>query len=96
MHHDTLDKLALGLEQFKRDVGEVPGLIKACMQQATCAHGLGYPALWWQADIDAAFRRIPVHREDRWACGVAFLHKGTVSGHARGGMSHGRTVLHLL
>ncbi len=26
----------------------------------------------WKADIDAAFRRIPVRPEHRWACGVAF------------------------
>ena len=27
---------------------------------------------WWQADIDAAFRRIPVAAKHRWACGVVF------------------------
>ena len=37
--------------------------------------------LQMQADIDAAFRRIPVAAEHRWACGVAFI----VSGQARDG-----------
>ena len=27
----------------------------------------------WKADIDAAFRRIPVRPEHRWACGIAFM-----------------------
>jgi len=25
-----------------------------------------------QADIDSAFRRVPVNAQDRWACGVVF------------------------
>ena len=31
-----------------------------------------------QADIDSAFRRVPVAPEHRWACGVAFKLKGKV------------------
>ncbi len=30
----------------------------------------------WKADIDAAFRRVPVAPEHRWACGVAFVAGG--------------------
>ena len=32
-----------------------------------------------KADIDAAFRRVPVQAADRWACGIAFLVRGLVS-----------------
>ena len=31
-----------------------------------------------QADVDAAFRRIPIAKEHRWACGVAFMVDGQV------------------
>ena len=31
MHHDTLDKLASTLKEFKRQIGVVPGLLKASM-----------------------------------------------------------------
>jgi hypothetical protein len=31
-----------------------------------------------QADVDAAFRRIPIAKEHRWACGVAFVVDGQV------------------
>ena len=27
----------------------------------------------WKADIDAAFRRVPIRPEHRWACGIAFV-----------------------
>ena len=33
----------------------------------------------FQADIDAAFRRIPVAPQHRWACWVAFLAMGQAS-----------------
>lgn len=32
----------------------------------------------WKADIDSAFRRIPVLPEHRWACGIAFKSRGKV------------------
>ena len=31
-----------------------------------------------KADIDAAFRRVPIAPESRWACGIAFLANGVV------------------
>ena len=31
-----------------------------------------------QADIDSAFRRVPISDAHRWACGVVFIHKGKV------------------
>ena len=39
----------------------------------------GCVLLVWQADVDAAFRRVPVAAQDRWACCVAFVVKGSVS-----------------
>ena len=32
----------------------------------------------WKADIDSAFRRIPVKPDDRWLCGIAFMVGGQV------------------
>jgi len=37
--------------------------------------GSGVPSLW-KADIDAAFRRLPLDPEHRWAGAVAFKHAG--------------------
>jgi hypothetical protein len=31
---------------------------------------------FWKADIDAAFRRIPLKADQSWAAGVAFMHNG--------------------
>ena len=35
---------------------------------------------FWKADIDSAFRRIPIHTSHRWTSGVAFKHGGQVRG----------------
>ena len=35
------------------------------------------PSLF-KADVDSAFRRIPVKPEERWMCGIAFMVKGEV------------------
>ena len=32
----------------------------------------------WKADIDSAFRRIPICPADKWACAIGFKHKGRV------------------
>ena len=32
----------------------------------------------WKADIDAAFRRVPLNPQQRWSCGVAFVLRGKV------------------
>ncbi len=44
-----------------------------------CVHDeILFPGLCAQEDIDAAFRRIPIAPEHRWACGVAFVVDGQV------------------
>ena len=40
---------------------------------------LGVEPGLWKADIDSAFRRIPVRKEHRWACAVAFVLGGQAS-----------------
>ena len=35
-----------------------------------------YPPALWKADIDSAFRRIPMMPEHWWACAIAFKHAG--------------------
>ena len=32
----------------------------------------GVPPGLWKADIDSAFRRVPIKPAHRWACGIAF------------------------
>ena len=71
MSHDTLDVLAPAMCQFVDKVGCVPGLIKVCALHRMAAER-SMMAYCVQADVDAAFRRIPVAPEHRWACGVAF------------------------
>eukprot|EP00973_Karenia_brevis_P078150 10853323-Karenia_brevis.AAC.1 len=51
LKHDSVDCLAETLKVFKSELCEVPGLLKA--------------------DIDNAFRRLPIFPGHRWACGVA-------------------------
>ena len=33
---------------------------------------------FWKADIDAAYRRVPIQPDHRWAAGVAFKHRGVI------------------
>ena len=54
----------------------MPGLIKVWI--LALGKICGRYVLYEQADIDSAFRRIPVAPGHRWACGVAFKHKGKV------------------
>ena len=37
----------------------------------------GRSPAFWKADIDSAFRRVPIRTSDRWASWVTFLYKGT-------------------
>ena len=39
---------------------------------------VGHVPHLWKADIDAAFRRIPIKPEERWMCGIAFMVDGQV------------------
>ena len=32
----------------------------------------------WKADVDAAFRRLPIRKDHRWAASVAFVYKEVV------------------
>ena len=32
----------------------------------------------WKADVDSAFRRVPLRPKERWAAAVAFKHRGKV------------------
>ncbi len=50
--------------------------LAACMRLFVALTGV-VPGLW-KADIDAAFRRVPIRACHRWACGVAFVVHGVV------------------
>ena len=39
---------------------------------------VGVPPALWKADIDSAFRRVPIKPAHRWACGIAFKVDGQV------------------
>ena len=61
LSHDTLDLLA-----------EVLCLFRGCVPDTRVGETPGL----FKADIDSAFRRIPVREVDRWAGGVTFVAKG--------------------
>jgi hypothetical protein len=61
MSHDTLDLLA-----------EVLCLFRGCVPDTWVGETPGL----FKADIDSAFRRIPVRATDRWACGLSFAARG--------------------
>ena len=71
MHHDTVDTLFDAMALHVGLLGEEPGLIKVCCLMHNCWAREGQ-SLLLQGDIDGAYRRVPVHVQDRWACGVAF------------------------
>ena len=60
--------------------------LAACMRMLVALTGV-IPGLW-KADIDAAFRRVPVRACHRWACGVAFVVHGVVRSCALGCCLH--------
>ena len=43
----------------------------------------------WKADIDGAFRRIPVRPEHRWATAVAYMYRGVPMTSTHNGMPFG-------
>ena len=43
----------------------------------------------WKADIDGAFRRIPVRPEHRWATAVAYVYRGAAMTSTHNGMPFG-------
>ncbi len=75
IHHDTVDTLALTLRRFKEVVGCVPGLVKV---RVVMSGGVGaeFVIERCKADVDAAFRRILLAVDHRWACGIVFCHEG--------------------
>jgi hypothetical protein len=72
MHHDTLDALAESLLKFEEIVGTVPGLCKALLHFSAGSPWHACACFVRQADVDAAYRRVPVAPAHRWACGVVF------------------------
>ena len=51
--------------------------IDLLVRMAVCLSGGGGRQLeFWKADIDAAYRRVPLREGDKWAAWVAFLHEG--------------------
>ncbi len=75
--HDTLDAFAEALVLARALLGCIPGLLKA-RHQAIGARDVRHCSACAQADVDSAFRRIPVLACHRWACGVAMKVAGQV------------------
>jgi len=74
MSHDTVDGLDAVLRHFFEVVGAVPGMFKVCVVVVWLKGGVFCVVhALAQADIDSAFRRIPVAPEHRWACWIAFV-----------------------
>ena len=57
-----------------------------------CWHAFGEAPGVWKADVDAAFRRIPVRPIHRWAAGVAYVADGDVWVSRHCGMPFGATA----
>ena len=72
--HDHLDDLLAAMKLLHETTGQVEAFAFAmflCMRLA----GLQVPRLW-KADIDAAFRRVPLKESHKWAAAVAYMFKG--------------------
>ena len=71
--HETLDHLASVMALFVSVVKVMCRVsVHAWLSAVTCFSHQEIPGLW-KADVDSAFRRIPVRPEHRWACGIVFL-----------------------
>jgi len=63
------------------DIMQTWDVCPACSRRVpTAAASCGAVTWHAQADIDAAFRRVPILPAHRWACGVAFVVGGKVRG----------------
>ena len=61
-----------------------------CLQRSQCAlHSSQEAPRFWKADIDKAYRRVPVSPADPWMLTVAFLYGGEVWTSTRFTMSFG-------
>ena len=72
LKHDTIDQLEGAMKSFVDMCSEIPWLCKACLVSEPRPASTSLLCFCLQADIDAAFRRIPVKPEHRKWCGVAF------------------------
>jgi len=77
MRPDTLDKFIAVLTSFVMTVGCIPGLFKVSF--VPLSFRLASIPQFWQADVDSAFRRLPIRPDHRWAGGIAFKVNGRVT-----------------
>ena len=79
IHHDHLDDLLEAMRMQKRATGQVVHCLRAAMQVCLSVHWplrvCQVPGLW-KADIDSAFRRVPLQDSHKWAAVVAYIHDG--------------------
>ena len=74
LHHEHLDHLLAAMrlhvksQHNARGCAELVGVSDADLLQA--------PSLW-KADIDGAFRRVPLREDHRWAAAVTWKQKGS-------------------
>ncbi len=77
MKHDSLDDIAAALTMFMCVVNVVCYLPCALYVRARFAIARQVPGLW-KADVDAAFRRVPLAADHLWAAGVAYYCGGVI------------------
>ena len=77
MRHDSLDDIAAALTMFMCVVNVVCYLPCALYVRARFAIARQVPGLW-KADVDAAFRRVPLAADHLWAAGVAYYCGGVI------------------
>ena len=87
--HDHLDDLLATMRMHFQLIGKVGGLPRSPMRSLKCLP-LQAPGLVC-ADIDSAFRRLPLRKSHRWAAGVAYLVDGIPRVSFHYGMPFGAT-----
>ena len=71
--------------------GEVDSPSLLCSTNRACVCLVQVPGLW-KADIDGAFRRIPVRPEHRWATTVVYMYRGVPMTSTHNGMPFGASA----
>lgn len=84
--HDHLDDLALAMQAFYELNNQVreSGWLSTAARSVLRRPPFGVPFVrvlfqapgQWKADIDAAFRRVPIREAHKWAAGVAYVSEG--------------------
>ena len=91
LHHEHVDHLLVAMRRHMEAFGEVDSPSLLCSTNRACVCLVQVPGLW-KADIDGAFRRIPVRPEHRWATTVVYMYRGVPMTSTHNGMPFGASA----